>query len=210
MPSSGKYILIPIVVGPIETNCYLLTDAVSKKTLIIDPGDEAEKIIKQLENNKFIPIAIINTHGHADHITANGPLKKAYNIPIYISNADSEYLTDPELNYSGPNGVSITSPKADHFVKTGDVIEVGELKVKVIGSPGHTPGGILLMCEDLLFTGDTLFCGDIGRSDLPGGDEEALRKSLKFFRTLPQTLKLYPGHGPSCILSEELKHNPYL
>ena len=210
MPSSSKYELVTVVVGPIQTNCYLLADAASKKTLIIDPGDEAGLIIKRLEYHKFVPIAIINTHGHADHIIANGSIKKVYNIPIYIHKADSEYLTDPGLNFSESTGISATSPAADHFVKGGDIIDVGELKVKVIESPGHTPGGILLMCEDLLFTGDTLFCGDIGRTDLPGGDSEALSKSLKIFKTLPITLKTYPGHGNPCILSEEFKHNPYL
>ena len=207
---TDKYELVSVVVGPIQTNCYLLADAGSKKTLIIDPGDDAPIIIKRLEYHKFIPVAIVNTHGHADHITANGQLKKVYNIPIYIHKADGEYLNDPELNYSAPNGVSITSPKADHLVKGGDIIEVGDLKVKVIDSPGHTPGGILLMCEDLLFTGDTLFCGDIGRSDLPGGDQDTLANSLKIFKTLSPTFKIYPGHGSACILSEEFKHNPYL
>ncbi len=210
MSSSDKYELLTLVVGPIQTNCYMLCDKKSRKTAVIDPGEDAERIIKRLEYNKFTPAAIINTHGHADHITANRLLIEVYKIPLYVHPEEAEFLSEPELNYSAQNGVSITSPKADKWVKGGDVIEVGELKLKVIDAPGHTPGGIMLQCEDLLFTGDTLFCGDVGRTDLPGGDQEQLEQTLKIFKTLPEDLKILPGHGPSCILKEELKHNPYL
>ncbi|MFH1368785.1 MAG: MBL fold metallo-hydrolase [Elusimicrobiota bacterium] len=205
-----KYILITVVVGSLETNCYLLADASSKQTFIIDPGDAPERIIKRIEYKELKPTAIINTHGHADHIIGNQALREVYKVPLYILAPDKDYLTDPALNYSLFAGTSAVSCAADKLLNDGDVLEAGGLKVKVIASPGHTPGGMLLLCEDLLFTGDTLFCGSAGRTDLPGGDDDALMASLKMIRSMPKHLKILPGHGPACKLEEELKHNPYL
>lgn len=206
----NKYLLERIVVGPIETNCYLLADAASRQALIIDPGEAPERIIKRLEYKTLKPIAIVNTHGHVDHIMANQALKTVYKIPIYIHENDNEFLTDPALNYSQYVGGGLTLPPADIKLKEGDIIDVGGLTVQVYHTPGHTPGGICLLCEDLLFTGDTLFCGSIGRTDLPGGDDETLTNSLKLFSKLPKELKVYPGHGPESTIAQELKHNPYL
>lgn len=205
----AKYELITIVVGPIETNCYVLADKSTLRAVIIDPGDNPQIIIKRIEYHKFIPTAIINTHGHADHIIGNQAIKTVYKIPVMIHSADNVFLSDPELNYSHFTG-AVTMPSADRQLKGGDLIECGALKLKVIETPGHTPGCICLQCEDLLFTGDTLFCGSIGRTDLPGGDDETMASSLKLFADLPKTLKILPGHGPACTLADEYKHNPYL
>lgn len=206
----NKYLLEKIVVGPIETNCYLLADSSTRQALIVDPGETPDRIIKKLEYKTLKPIAIVNTHGHADHIMGNQALKSVYKIPVYIHENDNEFLTDPELNYSQYAGGGFTLPPADIKLKEGDIIPVGGLSVRVYFTPGHTPGGICLLCEDLLFTGDTLFCGSIGRTDLPGGNEETLNNSLKLFAKLPKNLKILPGHGPECTLEEEFKHNPYL
>lgn len=205
-----KYKLVTIVVGPIETNCYLLADAETLQALVIDPGADPERIIKRIEYNKFIPAAIVNTHGHYDHITGNKAVKDVYKVPLMIHKADAPMLADPELSYSNAMGSEHFPLKADRELTGGDVIEFGSLKAKVFDSPGHSPGGLLLLCEDLLFTGDTLFAGDVGRTDLTGGSDAELTHSLKVFRTLPEGLRVLPGHGPASTLKDELANNPYL
>jgi glyoxylase-like metal-dependent hydrolase (beta-lactamase superfamily II) len=156
------------------------------------------------------PAGIINTHGHWDHIGANGTLKEKYGIPIYAYEKEAAYLTDPSLNCSSLVGPAYRSPAADVLLADGQVLRLGRLEIKVIATPGHTAGGICLIVEDLAFTGDTLFSGTMGRTDLPGGDEDVILASLKKLKMLPPSLKILPGHGPSSTLEKELKRNPYL
>lgn len=205
-----KYLLITIPVGPLETNCYIYADAATREAFIIDPGSDAQMIIEQITRNKLIPRAIINTHGHWDHIGANREIKREYAIPLYIHADETAFLTTPVLNGSQLFGGGIPSPTADVTLRDGQTLALGSLALTVIHTPGHTPGGMCLQTEDLLFTGDTLFCGSVGRCDLPGGDESLLTASLEKVRHLPASLTILPGHGPACVLKKELKHNPYL
>lgn len=199
-----------LIVGPIATNCYIVYDNSRDSAVVIDPGAEAERIIAALEENKLKLKAIINTHGHGDHIKENKTLKQKYNCPIYIHKDDSDFLDNPDLNGSILIGNPFTSPKADHFLKDGEVLDIDGMRFSVFHTPGHTPGGVCLKIDGLLFTGDTLFCGTVGRCDLPGGDGEKLKKSLKIFDSFPGETIILPGHENKCVLSIDRNHNPFL
>jgi glyoxylase-like metal-dependent hydrolase (beta-lactamase superfamily II) len=206
-----KYNLAIIQAGPLGTNCYLVSDPATLETLIIDPGGEADRIIKVIKAKKLVPVAIVNTHGHADHTGANTTIKNTFGINIYTHEAEEELLNDPAMNGSSMlPGSMASATEADVLLKDGEEIKAGSLVFKVMHTPGHTPGGMCLQLEDAIFTGDTLFRGDIGRSDLPGGDEELLMKSLQLFRKYPRNTVIYPGHGPSSTLEKEFSDNPYL
>ena len=147
-----------LVVSPCETNCHIAAHPQSRDALIIDPGDDADLILQAIGKDKLVVRGIVNTHGHADHIGANGTLKERFGCPIMIHELDADYLADPELNLSGFLGQSgPLSPPADRILEDGDVIEIGGLVFRVIHSPGHTPGGICLLAGEVLFSGDTLF-----------------------------------------------------
>ncbi|MCB4792406.1 MAG: MBL fold metallo-hydrolase [Elusimicrobia bacterium] len=206
----NKYLIRSLTVGSLQVNCYLLADINSKETIIIDPGDEPKTIIKEVSKNGLKPIIILNTHGHIDHIGANKYLKNHYNIPIVIHKEDADYLTDPSLNGAGLVGYADNRQKADRLLENNQKIVIGSLELKIIHTPGHTPGGVCVITEGLIFTGDTLFCGSIGRWDFKGGDKAALVKSLEIFKKLDPKLMVLPGHGPSSTLEEELESNPYL
>ncbi|MBN1622578.1 MAG: MBL fold metallo-hydrolase [Endomicrobiales bacterium] len=210
MKKKSRYILESIVVGPLASNCYLLADADTKETLIIDPGAEPEEIIREIEANNFKIVGILNTHAHADHIGANEDMINKYKVPLYIHKADAQYLRDTSYNGSLLVGPPLVSPEADVLLEDGQTIEVGSLKGKIIHTPGHTPGGINLLVEDLLFTGDTLFRSSIGRWDFPGGNGKDLMKSLEIYKKLDPDLKVLPGHGDTTTIKNELENNPFL
>ena len=205
-----KYTLGVKSVGIISTNCYLFADNETGKMIVIDPGGEGKSLVKWIKDLKWTVSAIINTHGHADHIAANSAIKKAFGAKVYIHKDDAEYLLNPDLNGSSMMPEHTVCSRADVLLDDGAEIKVGTLTIKVIHTPGHTPGGICLACEDVLFTGDTLFRGDIGRTDLAGGDEEALLRSLKKISAYPPGTLIYPGHGPKSNMKHELDNNPYL
>jgi len=200
-----------VIVGPIEANCYILALDEGAEAVIIDPGAEEHKITKILDKYKLKPGIVIATHGHYDHIGACDKFK----VPIFIHEKDAEYLRDPELNLSGIFSIPYQAPGEIKTVEDGDVINLGGISFKVVHVPGHTPGGIALLMlkpqKDILFTGDSLFCQGIGRSDLPGGNEGLLLKSIreKLLILSPDTA-IYPGHGPSSTIGEEKERNPYL
>ena len=203
--------IIPITVGELQVNCYLVTDPDTKQTLIIDPGAEPQKISSIIEKEKLKGTGIVNTHGHADHIGGNAYLREKYNCPIYIHPLDAQMLTDPNSNLSASMYYEqIISPPADKTVNENDIIKAGSVELKVLWTPGHTPGGISLLGGGYVFTGDTLFFGSIGRYDLPGASEKDLINSLKKLCVLPGDTVIYPGHGPKSTIAEELKNNPFL
>ncbi|MCL1975451.1 MAG: MBL fold metallo-hydrolase [Firmicutes bacterium] len=192
------------------TNCYILIERVNNKAVLIDPGGDAEKLIKVLTELNAQPELIINTHGHWDHIGANKPLQQKYGLEIAIHEADASLLKDIGKNAAGFFRGDGDGGHATRLLREGDIIELGALEIAVLHTPGHTPGGICLKLDKLLFSGDTLFNLSIGRTDLPGGDYEALVNSLKRLTQLEDNLLLLPGHSKSSTLGYEKVHNPYL
>jgi glyoxylase-like metal-dependent hydrolase (beta-lactamase superfamily II) len=204
-------LLKTLVVGPIAANCYLLGCPQTGEGAVIDPGDEAERILQAARGAGLQIRYIINTHGHIDHIGANHALKVATGASILIHSADAPMLVEPGKNLSAWVGSRIKSPPADTLLQEGDSISIGKtIKLTVIHTPGHTPGGICLKGEGLIFTGDTLFAGSIGRTDFPGGSHQQLLHAIKEkLFTLDDNLKVYPGHGPASSIGTERVENPF-
>lgn len=202
-----------LVVGMLETNCYLIGCKSSKEAAVIDPGGEegVDLILKLLQENNFDLKYIINTHGHIDHITGNKALKAKTKALLLIHKLDAHMLVDTNKNFSIFTGKEICSPPADRFLEEGDEIILGSLKLTVIHTPGHTTGGISIVLNNIVFTGDTLFAGGVGGTDLPGGSYKDLQKSIKEkLLKLSDDKVVYPGHGPSSTIGRERRTNPYI
>ena len=202
-----------LVIGALETNCYLISCKKTKKTAVIDPGgeDDVDLILNLLQKNNFDLKYIINTHRHIDHIAGNNLLKAKTEALLLIHRLDADMLVDANKNFSSFMGKVICSPPADKLLEEGDEISLGTLNLIVIHTPGHTPGGISLVSNNMVFTGDTLFAGGIGRTDLPGGSYPDLIKSIKEkLLILGDDKTIYPGHGPDSTIGEERRINPYL
>ena len=199
-------------VGMIGVNCYLLACPETKEALIIDPGEGAEKLLKEIEREQCQLRYIINTHGHYDHIGANGQLKKQTGAKILIHAADAEMLTEGRRNLSiFSDSQVLQGPAADQLLGEGDLIKVGKtICLQVIHTPGHSPGSIALYQEGHLFSGDTLFATSIGRTDLPGGSTEAIMDSINKLIILPEETKVYPGHSGLSTIGEIMINNPYV
>ncbi len=200
-----------LVTGALQVNTYLLVCEESAEGLVIDPGGEGEAIWQFFEQEKVALKYIINTHGHPDHILANSYLKEHSQAEIVIHREDAQMLVtpDPLMLAMIPN--SYVPTPTDIKVKEGEEIKLGLLSLRVIHTPGHTRGGISLLTDGVVFTGDTLFAGGIGRTDLPGGSYSTLINSIKEkLFVLDPKLQVLPGHGPASTLKEEMEHNPFL
>jgi glyoxylase-like metal-dependent hydrolase (beta-lactamase superfamily II) len=193
-------------VGSMSANCYIVADSSTRSAFLVDPGGEPDRIKKFLKKKGFELKFIINTHGHGDHILGNG----YFDVPIYAHRLEKDFLTDPDKNLSGMFGCLFRSPAASRLLEDGEEITLDNLKLKIMHTPGHTPGGISIKLDDAVFTGDTLFAGGVGRTDLPSGDEAQLFRSIKekLFRLADDT-KIYPGHGPASTIGEEKRTNPF-
>ena len=192
------------------TNCYMLLERVENRAAIIDPGGDGEKLIAAMAELQAQPELIINTHGHWDHIGANKLLQQHYGLEIAIHTADAPLLSDGSRNAARLFRGDGDGGEAKRLLQEGDIIELGALKIEVLHTPGHTPGGICLKLDKLLFTGDTLFNLSVGRTDLAGGDYEALCCSLKRLTALADDFLVLPGHSQSSTLGYEKIRNPYL
>ncbi len=204
-------ILMRLVVGPLQVNCYILADEKTKEAVVIDPGDDAQDILGIIRKKGLTVKYIVNTHAHFDHVGANGDLKEATGAEILLHEADAALLgsTSGQARMFGMNAPA--SPTADRYLKHGDVLTAGEVSLAVLHVPGHSPGGICLKEQGIVFTGDALFAGSIGRTDLPGGSLKALIGAIKAnLLTLPDDTKVFPGHGPESTIGEEKRENPYL
>lgn len=204
-------ILETICVGLMQVNCYILASSNDAKALIIDPGDEEHKIKRILNKYRLRPSFIINTHGHYDHIGCDDK----FDVPVYIHQQDVDLLRDSQLNLSSLFSLSYHVESKIKTLQDKEIIELDNIQLQVIHLPGHTPGGISLLMkkpkDNILFTGDALFCQGIGRTDFVGGDEDLLLKSIKEkLLTLSDNTIIYPGHGPSSTIGEEKKNNPFL
>jgi hydroxyacylglutathione hydrolase len=209
---AGEIIVIlkMLVVGPIQSNCYILGCERTKKAAVIDPGGDVNTILMTLAKDKLSLVYIINTHGHFDHSGGNKPLKAATGAELLIHRADAPMILQQERG-GAMWGMEIqNSPPPSRYIDEGDVITFGDISLKVLHTPGHSPGGISLVTDKIVFVGDTLFAGSIGRTDFPGGDYEGLLRNVqtKIF-TLGDDVIVYPGHGPETTVGHERQYNPF-
>jgi len=197
-------------VGPFAANCYLVACAETKEAVIIDPGAEGRRIIKRVHDLGLKVKYIINTHAHIDHVGANAEVKEAFNAPVLVHAADAPLLRSPQASMALFMGQSKVTPP-DWTLEEGDLLEAGTLRIKVLETPGHTPGGISLDINGVLFTGDTLFACSIGRTDFPGGSFRQIIKSIKEkLLSYPDDTRVFPGHGPPTSVGDERLYNPFL
>ncbi|MDD5422130.1 MAG: MBL fold metallo-hydrolase [Candidatus Omnitrophota bacterium] len=203
----NKLFIQNFVVGPLETNCYLVADPATKEACLIDPGADPDILKKALDKNGFRLKFIINTHGHADHIAAND----SFDVPLYIHKLDKDFLADPVKNMSRAFLFNIVSRPAAKLLEDGDKLGLGGLTLEVIHTPGHTPGSISLKLEDVIFTGDALFQQSVGRTDFPYGDGRALIDSIKKRLLIySDDTEIYPGHGGPSTIEAEKAGNPFI
>lgn len=198
------------MVGRLQTNCYILESA--SKALVIDPGDEPERILRFLNDLKVQPSQIIATHAHFDHVLGVDKIRAALKIPFLIHHEDLSMLEEMQSRVRQFMGLSVPPPpKVDRFLSDGELLTVGHDAVKVLHTPGHSPGSISLAGPGYVFTGDALFNQSIGRTDLPGGDLDTLIRSItnRLF-SLADDAIVYPGHGPETNIGDEKIVNPFV
>ncbi len=201
------------IVGPVMTNCYLAVNEETKEALVIDPGDEAARLIQKIRERNVTPAAVLLTHGHFDHAGAARELADAFGILIYAHEKEKKTLEMPGINLSGMTGEPPAAYHADVFVKDGDVLDLAGFSVRVLFTPGHTEGGCCYYIEkeQAVFAGDTLFCSSVGRTDFPGGSASVLLRSIREkLMTLPGQTNVYPGHNEITTIGWEKQHNPFL
>jgi hydroxyacylglutathione hydrolase len=204
-------ILQTLVVGPLETNCYIAGDEKSKDAVVIDPGGDFEEIEQALRRLSLKAKYIVLTHGHFDHTGALAKLKKATGAEVLIHSADANMLSSSGRAQPFFLETGTETCPADRTLTDGDKVKFGRYELEVLHTPGHTPGGISLAVDKMIFVGDTLFCGSIGRTDLPGGSYEQLMHSIRSkLLSKPDEYLVYPGHGPSSSIGEERESNPFL
>jgi len=199
-----------LAVGPLMSNCYIIACKQTREAAVIDPGDEADNILIAISEFKSRLKYILNTHGHFDHVGANARLKQVTGASILIHEEDAPMLNIVSSSAGAWGMSSVDSPPPDQTIKEGDIIDVGQIKLKVIHTPGHSPGGVSFLTDNIVFVGDTLFAGSIGRTDFPGGNYNTLITSVKNkLFVLDDNVVVYPGHGPETTIGNEKSTNPF-
>jgi glyoxylase-like metal-dependent hydrolase (beta-lactamase superfamily II) len=199
------------VVGPLQSNSYLVVDERSRQAAVIDPGMESESVLEAVHDEGLRVESVIITHGHFDHVFSSAAFKAETGAQVIMHPDDVPLLLEmPEtarfFGFKAP-----PPPQPDRLVREGDVIKVGDLALRVLETPGHTPGGISLCLDNAVFVGDTLFAGSVGRTDLRGGSLDALLRSIRTrLLTLPDWTVVYPGHGAATSIGAERRDNPFL
>lgn len=198
-------------VGDLQSNCYIIANEELKQAIIVDPGAEAGKILRFLQQHELQAVAILLTHGHADHIDALDKVREQIKAPVYIHEADAEMLTDGTKNLSAfISGPRVFKP-AEHMLEDGQTLNLAGIEIYVVHTPGHTQGGCCFIIGEDVITGDTIFRDSIGRTDFPGGSYKQLMNSIKQqLFGLPDKTRLYPGHGPATDVGYEKRHNPFI
>lgn len=203
--------IIRIPAGIYAANCYIVFDESTKNGIVVDPGGDVDDILASINENNIEIKHIILTHGHGDHIGGVIGLKDALGASVMIHELDKDMLIDGTKNLSTVMAMGSIEIEPDRLLKDGDVLKVGDLNIEIIHTPGHTFGGVCIKIEDNLITGDTLFAGSIGRTDLLGGDYNTIIKSIKDkLMIYPDDTKVYPGHGPSSTIGKEKVSNPFV
>jgi len=203
-------IIKTLVIGPIEVNNYLVIDEDTRNAVLIDAGGDWEKTVKLAKDNNANIKYILNTHGHFDHTAGDYDLREKTGAKVLLNQKDIYFVENIKTHLEFYNMPQFEIPKIDEYLEDGQIIKVGNLEFKVICTPGHSEGSVCFLVDDTLFSGDTLFANSAGRTDLPGGSYEKLKESIvnKLF-TLNESIKVYPGHGPSTSIGYEKKNNPY-
>jgi glyoxylase-like metal-dependent hydrolase (beta-lactamase superfamily II) len=204
-------ILDSLPTGPLQVNCYILGCSATRQAAVIDPGGDVPQILALLKQHELQLQMVINTHGHFDHIGGNRQLLAATGAELLLHQADRQLLASAAAHAAAYGLNAESSPEPQRLLEGGEQLQLGELLIAVLHTPGHTPGGISLLIEDQVIVGDTLFAGSIGRTDLPGGDHQTLIKSIRDkLLVLPDATEAHPGHGPSTTIGREKRYNPFL
>jgi len=201
-----------IEVGSFAANCYLVSCQETKEAVLIDPGAEAKKILQIVKEAGVTVKYVLNTHGHIDHMGADAEVSQALGAPLYIHEGDKALIENPRDDLAAYQGVAKPA-KADGFLRDGEIISFGKAQLKVLATPGHSPGSVCFYNEKekVLFSGDTLFAGSIGRTDFPGGSFPQIISSIKEkLLVLPEDTVVLPGHGPATTIAAEKQYNPFL
>lgn len=207
----NKLILENLVLGVVGTNTYFAQNAETKELFIVDPADRAELIIQKIEYMQGIPVGILVTHGHFDHILAAEDLRRKYNIPVIVCDKEKDLLEDPYKNLTYEVGRSATL-KADRYIRDKEEFTLAGFRIRLLHTPGHTKGSCCyyLMEEDVLFSGDTLFHCSVGRTDFPGGSAREIKESLHFLlENIPENTRVCPGHEEATTIAYEKRYNPF-
>lgn len=209
----GDMIFETLVVGELGVNCFIMADSQTKEGLVIDPGAEPERVLAAVKSSGVKVLYVLNTHGHFDHIGANRKVTQATGAKLMINREDEPFLSRASLSARMYGLSTEDSPPPASYLAEGDIIRFGSHEIRVIHIPGHSPGGSCFYLEKdgIIISGDSLFAGSIGRTDLPGGSQALLVLSIRSkLLTLPEATQVFPGHGPSTTIGHEKRHNPYL
>lgn len=199
-----------LVLGALDTNCWIVSDSSGGPLVVIDPAADAERVLAAIAGRPVA--AVVLTHGHFDHLGAVGAVIDATGAPLLVHADDADWITSSVANGGAGFGFDAVAPAADRLLADGDIIEAGGLTFSVWATPGHTPGSISLLLaasdgSEHLFSGDTLFAGSVGRTDFPGGDSRELRGSIALLASLPASTVVHPGHGPDTSIGHESRTN---